>query len=355
MSDLLREAEEELRRESIEGTAKKAAPYFIGAIILALFGGAGFQYWRSEQVKALDAASVSYYAAMDKLQAGDLDGGIKALGDIQAKGPNGFKTLAAIQKAAVLQEQGKEAEALAAFDEAAKIANDKDMKDLARLRAAYIAASSEPKEKLIARLDTIINGKTAFVLLARELKAASAWANNDIKTAKSEYQLLQLDPNTPEGLRARASQAIAVIDAQAMPAADLLVMPEQQGANQAPVQTGVPQGDGAAAANQKGVEIGPDGKRIVRLPPGVKLPPGFKVPDDVRIIETPLSPAEQAKLQSAQKQQSDKAKAELQKQIEAERLKSMKEQEEITKAQQKQVDEIANQGAKEEKSEGNKQ
>lgn len=346
MSDLLREAEDELRRETIEGTAKKAAPYFIGAIILALLGGVGLQYWRGHQAKTLDNASVSYYAAMDKLQSGDLDGGVKALSEIAAKGPDGFKTLAAIQKAAVLQEQGKAAQALAAFDEAAKIAKDADMRDLAKLRAAYIASNSETKEQMFKRLDEIINAKGSFSLLARELKAATSAAFGDLKGAKAEYQLLQLDPNTPEGLRARASQAIAVIDAGAQPAADLLEVPNENG------QAGAPQSAGnnqqIASATPKGVEIGPDGKRIVRLPPGVKLPPGFKVPDDVTIIETPLSAGEKAKIDAAQKQQSDKAKAELQKQIEAERLKAMKEQEEITKQQQKQVDEIA-------KGEGNKQ
>lgn len=346
MSDLLREAEDELRRETIEGTAKKVAPYFIGAIVLALIGGMGLQYWRGHQAKVLENASVSYYAAMDKLQAGDLDGGVKSLGELSLKAPIGFKTLAAIQKAAVLQEQGKTAEALKAFDEAAKIAKDADMRDMAKLRAAYIASNTETKEQMNKRLDEIINSKGSFALLARELKAAHASAAGDYKAAKSEYQLLQLDPNAPEGLRARASQAIAVIDAAAQPAADLLELPTENGqAGAPPSQENNQQ---VAAATPKGVEIGPDGKRIVRLPPGVKLPPGFKVPADVTIIETPISAGEKAKIDAVQKQQSDKAKAELQKQIEAERLKAMKEQEEITKQQQKQVDEIA-------KGEGNKQ
>ncbi len=64
MTDLLREAEEEIRRETIEGTAKKAAPFFIGAIILALVAGGAFQLWRNNQDKAREQASLDYYAAM---------------------------------------------------------------------------------------------------------------------------------------------------------------------------------------------------------------------------------------------------------------------------------------------------
>jgi hypothetical protein len=356
LTDLLREAEEEIRRETIEGTAKKAAPYFIGLIVLALVGGAGLQYYRAEQSKALDKASVQYYAAMDILKSGDLDGGIKALDELTKKSPKGFAALAAIQKAAVLQEKGDAPNALAAFDSAVKIAKDEDLKAIAQIRAAYIASGLETREKLNARLDPIINGKGAFVNLARELKASAAWAAKDYKAAKDEYSLLQIDPASPEGLRARAQQAVAVIDAQAQIAPDLAEFPDaqQQGAQQGQAISqeqamaqakamaqaqATQQAQTAQAAQQKGVEIGPDGKRIVRLPPGVKLPPGTKIPPDVRVIETPLPAGAIAKMQANQQT----AKNDLQKQIDAERKKALAAEQAVTKAQQQKVDEITNQ------------
>ncbi len=109
----------------------------------------------------------------------------------------------------------------------------------------------------------------------------------------------------------------------------------QQEAANAPVAQGEQQG---APAVPKGVEIGPDGKRIVRLPPGVKLPPGTKIPPDVRVIETPLPPGQAAKMQAQQ----NAAKADLQKQIEEQRKKAMEQEKAVTKAQQDKVDEIAN-------------
>lgn len=340
-SDLLREAEEEIRRETVEGTAKKLAPYFIGAIVLALIGGGAYQYWQTYQEKKLNETSVSYYAAMDKLRNGDFDGGAKELEELAKKAPNGFATLATIQRGAVLQEKGDNPNALKAFDDAAKMAADKDMKNLAKLRAAYIASSLEPKDKINARLDEIIGSKTSFAALARELKAAVAWNNGDAKGAKAEYDLLRLDPNVPEGLRARAGQAIAVIEANAELALDVMQPSNPQaGASQLSEEERIAQAaaaqKAAEAAKAQGVEIGPDGKRIVRLPPGQKLPPGFKVPPDVRIIETPPTPEMLAKMKSAQQ----KAQADFENQIEAERQKAMKKQEEVTKAQQKKVEEI---------------
>lgn len=344
-SDLLREAEDEIRRETVEGTAKKLAPFFIGAIILALIGGGAYQYWQGYQEKRLNETSVNYYAAMDKLRNGDFEGGAKDLEELAKNAPNGFATLATIQRGAVLQEKGDNPNALKAFDDAAKLAANADMKNLARLRAAYIASSLETKEKLDARLTDIINSKTAFVGLARELKAAVAWNNGDAKSAKAEYELLQLDPNVPEGLRARAGQAIAVIDANAELAIDnLQVSGAQNGGAPTSEEEKLAQAaaaqKAAEAAKAQGVEIGPDGKRIVRLPPGQKLPPGFKVPPDVRIVETPASPEMLAKMKAAQQ----KAQNDFEKQIDAERQKAMKQQEEVTKAQQKKVEEITKAG-----------
>lgn len=323
MSDLLQEAEDELRRENVQNTAKKAMPYVIAAVVLALAIGGGIQYWRSEQVKATATASNSYYDAMKKLQQGDIDGGVAALEAITKTAPAGFRALASIQRAAVLQERGDNTGALAAFDAAAKVIKDKDISDLALLRAAYIAAETETPEKLSARLDIIIKHGGAFSHLARELKAASAWAKGDASAAKAEYELLQIDPNSPQGVKARAGQALAVIKSGASASTDLMPMAQQGGADG---QQGAP-----AGANE---EIGPDGKRIVRLPPGMKLPPNFKAPPNVTFIETPLPAGAQAPQAGAPNRE------EMLNDIERERQKAMREQEAVTKAQQKQVDEI---------------
>lgn len=333
MTDLLREAEDELRRETVEKTAKSAFPFLIGAIVLALVGGAGLQIWRGQQAKQLEKSSNDYYAAMDKLETGDLDGGIKALSDV-AKNNNGMGQLALIQLADVQNEKGDYAAALKSYDDAAKKISDKDLKALAKLRAAFVSTFVEDNVKTIARADEIVKDGTAFAPLARELKAGALWASGKVDEAKKEYELLQIDPNAPKGLQARAGQAVAVINSGAAVAADLMQMPQQQGAA------------GQAAARDPNAEYDKDGKRIVRLPPGQKLPPGTKIPPDVRIIETPL-PAGAAlpqgvtpqQIEAAKKSQAQ-AKAEFMKEVEAQRQKAMKEQEAVTKAQQQEIDKV---------------
>ena len=337
MSDLFREAEEELRKETAENLAKRVAPFVIGAIVLGLAGSAGWQFWQSEQAKAIDKAAVAYDAAMAKLQAGDLTGGAASLGEIAKTGPDGYAAQAMLQRAAVLQEQSKAAEARVAYEEAAKKIKDVDLADLARLRAAYIAADSETKDQLNARLKPIIDRKGAFSPLARELAAAIAWSAGDAVAARSAYALLQLDPLAPQGVRARAGQALAVIDAAATASKVPMALPEQGGQGQGgltPEQTAqmqAAQAQAQAAQAQAQGEGTPENPRIVRLPPGVKLPPGTKLPPNVRVIETPLPAGQQA---------GGAVSPEVLAQIERERQASMARQKAITEAQQRQIKEI---------------
>ncbi len=335
MSDLFREAEEELRKETAENLAKRAAPFVIGAIVLGLAGSAGWQFWQSEQAKAVEKAAVAYDAAMAKLQAGDLTGGAASLGEIAKTGPAGYAAQAMLQRAAVLQEQSKSAEARVAYEEAAKKIKDVDLADLARLRAAYIAADSETKDQVNARLKPIIDRKGAFAPLARELAAAIAWSSGDAVAARSAYSLLQLDPLAPQGVRARAGQALAVIDAAATASKIPMVIPEQEGQGQGgmtPEQMAQLQAAQAQAAQgQTQGEGTPENPRIVRLPPGVKLPPGTKIPPNVRVIETPLPAGQEA---------GGAVSPEVLAQIERERQASMARQKAITEAQQRQIKEI---------------
>jgi hypothetical protein len=351
VSDLFREAEDELRKETAETVAKRAAPFVIGAIVLALAAGGGWQFYQAQQAKSIEAASVSYDGAMAKLQAGDLAGGEAALAAIAKSGPKGFASQAALQRGAVLQEQGKAAEARAVFEEAAKSINDPDLADLARLRAAYIAADSETREQVSARLAPIIERKGAFSALARELVAARAWEAGDSAAARTTYALLQLDLNAPEGVRSRAGQAIAVIDAAATKSkTPMVIAPQQgqggQGGQPSPEQMAAMQAQAQAqqqAQQQQQAQGGPqegtpNAPRIVRLPPGVKLPPGYKLPPNVRVIETPLPPGARPPAGAGGAQQG--VSPEVLAQIERERQASMARQKAITEAQQRQITEI---------------
>jgi hypothetical protein len=347
VSDLFREAEDELRKETAENAVKRGAPFVIGAIVLALAAGAGYQFYQAQTAKKTEAAGIAYDAAMSKLQSGDLAGGEAALAAVAKTAPAGYAAQAILQQGAVLQEQGKAAEARVVFEKAATTIEDADLADLARLRAAYIAADSETREQLTARLTPIIDRKGAFAPLAKELAAARAWEAGDAAAARSAYSVLQLDLNAPEGVRARAGQAIAVIDAAATKSKTPMVIAAQPGQNG---QGGQPTPEQLAQmraqqaqiqAQQAQAQAGagtPAAPRIVRLPPGVKLPPGYKLPPNVRVIETPLPPGTRAPASTGPAQTG--VPSNVMAEIERERQASMARQKAITEAQQRQIGEI---------------
>lgn len=226
MTDLFREAEDELRKEAAESVVKRALPWFIGALVVAVGAAAGWHFWQQNEERRLQDAAVAYAGALEKLQANDLEGGAKALEALMSDAPDGMRAQAALQRASILQEQNKTADARAAFDAAAASIRDPDLADLARIRAAWIAADSETLAQLQARLKPVIDRKGAFASLAREIVAAAQWAAGDGKAARIEYALLEVDPNAPPGVRQRATQALAVIDAAAKPSDTPLQLPE---------------------------------------------------------------------------------------------------------------------------------
>jgi hypothetical protein len=272
VSDLFREAEDEIRRETVETVAKRSVPFVIAIAVLALVIGGGVTAWQHFEKQGLEQGNAALAAATEKLNANDLDGGIAALEALTKSGPRKVRDHAILLRASAISVKGDAAAALVAFDEAVKSIGNRDLADIARLRAAYIAADTETREQVSARLKPLIDGKGPMAPLAQELSAAMAWAAGDSAAARSEYELLQLDPNAPEGLRERAGQAIAVIDSGATPSDQLMPIgpPQGQGGPQvAPAQPGQPQpgqpgqgqaqqGRPAPKANQAGGVVSDD-------------------------------------------------------------------------------------------------
>lgn len=237
MTDLMREVEEELRREKVEGFAKRWGPALAAALAAALLTYAGFEFWQNYQTQQAEKAAVTYDAALQALQDGKVDDGIAKLDAIAKTAPGGLRALAIIQKGAALVEKGDDKAAASAYAAAAAATNDPILKDLAALKGAYSAATFETRAQVDARIAPILARKdSAFAPLARELSAMLAWSANDMTAARALYSTLQLDPNAPEGVRTRAARALAVIDSKASIAATALPDPPAQG------QGGMPQG-----------------------------------------------------------------------------------------------------------------
>jgi hypothetical protein len=205
------EVDESLRQDRALTMAKRYGPWLIGVFILLMAALGAWQWWQGEQEKRSRAQSDAYMAAIELAQAGNFDAAKTEFDRLSGEGPRAYRVMSKMQSAAILQGQGDLDGAIAAFDEAADLANDPLMRDTARLRAAYIAAETQDFAAVQARLQPIIDADTRLSYLARELLGVEAWEAGELDLARSTLENLTLAFEAPQGVQQRAQLALSVI------------------------------------------------------------------------------------------------------------------------------------------------
>lgn len=210
MTDLFEEVEENLRRDQLQTIWKKYGALFIAAAAALVLGVGGFGLYRGwHESRSKDASQD--FVDLQALAATDPQAAEPKLAAFAKSAPGGYKALAEMERASVLQAQGDLPGAILAFDNAAKLASEKAVKQSAQLRAAYIAAESEPFAALEARVKPLIEGGGAFGYLGRELLAVEAFEADKPERARTEFDYLATAFDAPQGVRERAQRFMAVL------------------------------------------------------------------------------------------------------------------------------------------------
>lgn len=221
MADVFAEVDEELSRDRYRELWRrywKIGAAVVGAVLLAV-GVHEFTSWRTASRAA--SASRAYDAAVRAAQEG-APGVREDFAELAADGPRGYRALSLMGEASIVLSTGEALQASALFEEAARLTRDPILRDLAALKAAYARADELSMEDLRALVEPLAEQGRPFRTAARELLAATYWAAGDLERAHSEYSLLAFDPQTPDLMRARAEQALALIRAsEAIAAAPL--------------------------------------------------------------------------------------------------------------------------------------
>lgn len=210
MSDLIREVEEDLRRESLEKLWRKYGTYALGAaclIVLAVAANVGWHRY-SEGNRAERARQ--YETALQLVAAGDP--GAPAALQVLATGNDGYAALAQLQAAAIEAKSGDIAAAVAIYDKlAADSSADEGFRNLALLLLAQHTADTAAPDQLIKRLQPLTEADSPWRYSALELTAVLARRAGD--TAKAEQILTSLadDLNAPRELRRRAAEMLAAV------------------------------------------------------------------------------------------------------------------------------------------------
>ena len=134
---LLREVEEELRRERLEKIWKQYGTYIFAAAAAIVFGVLGFKYWESHRLTAAQESGARYEEAMLLVNDKKEGSAEKEFEKIAVDGAGGYRALAQLQLAGSQASRARRQRRVATYE---ALANDNSadamLRDFARLQAA---------------------------------------------------------------------------------------------------------------------------------------------------------------------------------------------------------------------------
>jgi hypothetical protein len=214
VSDIFQEVDEEVRRERLEQLWKRYGNYIIAVALVVLAGVGGWRgyiYW--EERKAAEAGA-AYEAASVLADDGKHADAEAAFAKLATNGTAGYRGLARFREAAQLGLSDPKA-AVAAYDALASDASlGRPMQDLAAVRAALLLVDTAPYQELRGRLEPLAAPDRPFRHSVRELLAFSAWRSGDSAAARQWIDAVLTDPSAPSSIRNRIDVLAALIPSE---------------------------------------------------------------------------------------------------------------------------------------------
>jgi len=206
---LLREIDEDIRRERYARLWKRFGNYIVAAVVAILLGVGGYQFWQHRVETQREEASARLSSAT-ALIATDRAAAEQNLAGLAGDGPAGIAVLAALRQAALLAESGDAQAARAVYQQVQRSASDPLYRDLAVLREAMVALGKETvpidADAIIEKLKPLTADSSPWRFSARELTALLASRSEQIAEARNLLATLSADPLAPPDVRERAQQ-----------------------------------------------------------------------------------------------------------------------------------------------------
>jgi hypothetical protein len=211
VSELFDEVDEEVRREQLKKLWDRYSIYIIAAaflIVAAVGAWRGFQYLEAQKAAEAGAA---FDAAIDLSDQGKHAEAEAAFDKLAATAPAGYRMLARLRAAGEVATHDPKASARLYDEIAADPGVATEQQDLARIRAAGLLLDSEAYPNMLKRLELAAKPDATFRHTARELLALSAWRANDTAAARQWLDMIANDGETPSAMRSRAEALQALL------------------------------------------------------------------------------------------------------------------------------------------------
>lgn len=208
MSDesFFREVNEELRQDKAKALWNRFGPQAIvvALVVLALTCAyVGYRYWQDTRA---DGSGDRFSAALQLASDGKTDEALAAFEDLEKDGHGAYPVLARMRAATTLADKGDAAGAVAAFDAvSADTGVRPSIRDMARLRAAYILVDSGGYDDVAARAEVLSDDGNALRHAAREAMGLAAWKAGRAVDALKLFDQIVADTTAPRNTRDRAT------------------------------------------------------------------------------------------------------------------------------------------------------
>lgn len=213
MSDqLLREVDEEIRREQLKKLWDRYGIFVVGAAVLIVGATAGFRGWEAWQARQSADAGDKFLAAIEAAQDDRFADAQSTLGELESSGVGDYTILAQLRVAGLSAERGDREGAISEFEAmAADNGVDQTLRDLATLRAAQLSIESTDYDTLKAQVEPFAASDGVWRHFAREILGLSAYRAGNEDAARTWFEALTADPQAPQNARGRAELVLSVI------------------------------------------------------------------------------------------------------------------------------------------------
>ena len=252
---LLREVEEELRRERLEKIWKEYGTYVIAAAVAVVLAVMGYKYWESQRIASAYESGSRYEEALGLLAEKKTGSAEAEFEKIAKDGTAGYRALSLLQLAGAQSKEGKKTEALATYD---SLANDNSadalLRSFARLQAAGLRLGEADFTEMENRLTPLMGDEDPWRFSARELLGLAAFKAGKLTDARAVLTPLFVEQEAPQSITDRAQIIMAEIAARELaersteaPSGAAAGSTTPAPATTAPAATTAPSGDATAA------------------------------------------------------------------------------------------------------------
>jgi hypothetical protein len=211
VSELFDEVNEEVRRDQLKKLWERYSIFIIAGAILIIAAVGGWRGYQYLEAKKAAEAGAAFEAAAELSEQGKHAEAEAAFTKLAATAPYGYRMLSRLRAAAEVATRDPQAAAKLYDDIAADRSVGASEQDLARIRAAGLLLDTTSYNNMLQRLEPATAPGATYRHTARELLALSAWRANDATATRQWLDMIANDGATPAGLRSRAEALQALL------------------------------------------------------------------------------------------------------------------------------------------------